>query len=338
MGPRGARARARRGQADPALRRLQRLPLVPCDGPRVVREREHRGADERALRQRQGRPGGAARRRRALHGCDRLDDGPGRLADDGLPHSCGRAVLRRHLLPARASARDAVLPAAPARGRGGMAGAARRHRGAGTAARRRGRTLRPDAAVNGAAHGGAARRGRARDRPHLRSRQRRLRPGAEVPARIDARVPVAPRLAGIDGDGVQDARRDGGWWHVRPGRRRLPPLFGRPAVARAALREDALRQRTPRGDLPARIRRDAGAAVSRDRRGDPRLHRAGAAVARGRPGLCAGRRHERRRGADLHVDGGGGSAGRAAAALRARALDHPRLTRSRVAGQASRRA
>ena len=37
----------------------------------------------------------------------------------------GRAVLRRHVLPAGAAARDAVVPAAPARGRGGVADAAR---------------------------------------------------------------------------------------------------------------------------------------------------------------------------------------------------------------------
>ena len=67
------------------------------------------GGDERALRQRQGRPRGAARRRRALHGRDRLDDRPGRLADDRLPHAGGRAVLRRHVLPAGAAARPAVV-------------------------------------------------------------------------------------------------------------------------------------------------------------------------------------------------------------------------------------
>ena len=33
--------------------------------------------------------------------------GPRRLADDGLPHPRGRAVLRRHVLPAGAAARDA---------------------------------------------------------------------------------------------------------------------------------------------------------------------------------------------------------------------------------------
>ena len=45
---------------------------------------------------------------------------------------------------------------------------------------------------------------------------------------------------------VEDARRDGRRRHVRPRRRRLPPLLGRRPLARAALREDALRQRAAR--------------------------------------------------------------------------------------------
>ena len=68
VGRGGVRARPRGGQADPALDRLRRLPLVPRHGARVVRGRDDGGADERALRQRQGRSRGAARRRRALHG------------------------------------------------------------------------------------------------------------------------------------------------------------------------------------------------------------------------------------------------------------------------------
>ena len=44
-----------------------------------------RRRDERAVRQRQGRPGGAPRRRRRLHGGGPGHDRPGRLAHDGLP-------------------------------------------------------------------------------------------------------------------------------------------------------------------------------------------------------------------------------------------------------------
>ena len=54
--------------------------------------------------------------------------------------------------------------------------------------------------------------------------------------------------------------------HVRPPRRRLPPLLGRRALARAALREDALRQRAARPRLPARLARDRQRALPRGRR------------------------------------------------------------------------
>ena len=44
--------------------------------------------------------------------------------------------------------------------------------------------------------------------------------------------------------------------HLRPGRRRLRPLLGRRALAGAALREDALRQRAAGPLLPARVAAD----------------------------------------------------------------------------------
>ena len=46
------------------------------------------------------------------------------------------------------------------------------------------------------------------------------------------------------------ARPDGGRRHLRSPRRRLPPLLGRRALAGAALREDALRQRAAGAGLP----------------------------------------------------------------------------------------
>ena len=97
---------------------------------------------------------------------------------------------------------------------------------------------------------------------------------------------------------------DGGRRHVRPRRRRLPPLLGRRALARAALREDAVRQRAARPRVPARVARHRRGALPRGRRGDARLHAARAAARRRRLRLVAGRRHRRRRGADVHVDGG----------------------------------
>ena len=52
-----------------------------------------------AVREHQGRPRGAPRRRRRLHGRRPGHDRARRLADDGVPHARRRAVLRRHLLP-----------------------------------------------------------------------------------------------------------------------------------------------------------------------------------------------------------------------------------------------
>ena len=62
-------------------------------------------ADERALRQRQGRPRGAARPRRALHGRGRRADRAGRLADDRLPHArtASRSSAARTSRPSRAT-------------------------------------------------------------------------------------------------------------------------------------------------------------------------------------------------------------------------------------------
>ena len=92
--------------------------------------------DERALRQRQGRPRGAARRRRRLHGRRRRAHRPGRLAAHRVPHAGRRAVLRRHVLPARAAPRAAVVPAGAARRRRRLPRAPGGRRRAGRGARR----------------------------------------------------------------------------------------------------------------------------------------------------------------------------------------------------------
>ena len=96
----------------------------------------------------------------------------------------------------------------------------------------------------------AAARGLRQRRRRVRAELRRLRLGAEVPARDDARVPPArlrpQRVAADARDDHDDTRRDGRGRHVRPGRRRLRPLLHRRLLARAALREDALRQRAAR--------------------------------------------------------------------------------------------
>ena len=241
LGREGARRRTRPGPADPALDRLRRLPLVPRDGARVVRGRGDRGADERELREREGRPGGAPRPRRGLHGGGRRDDGPGRLADDRLPHPGRRAVLRRHLLPARGAPRSAELPPGAGGARRSLAGAAGGGDELGRAARGGGAALEHAAPLDRSAHRRPRARGAAGATAELRAGVRRLGPRAEVPERTGARARAAARRrSGRARAGDEDARRDGRRWDVRPARRWLPPLLGRRALARAALREDAL--------------------------------------------------------------------------------------------------
>ncbi len=77
-------------------------------------------------------------------------------------------------------------------------------------------------------------------------------------------------------DGLVHPAGDGGRGHPRPGWRRVPPLRGGRHLDRAALREDALRQRPARARLPARrsalrrwgaaagVRGHAGMGVARD--------------------------------------------------------------------------
>ena len=181
----------------------------------------------------------------------------------------------------------------------------------------------------------------------LRSRARRLRRGAEVPARLDARVPVPPGLGRGARHGEADARPHGRGRHVRPRRRRLSPLLGGRRLARPPLREDALRQRAAGHGLPARLGRDRRGALPPRRRGDARLPGARAAPAGGRIRVLPGRGHRRRRGHDLHVDGRGDRGGprraasRLAAPVRARTLDPPRHDsrgRPRQAARGPRRA
>ena len=122
LGTGGLGQAARGGQADPALDRLLGLPLVPRDGARVLRGRRDRRANERALRPDQGRPRGAPRRRRHLHGGGPGDDRPGRLAADRLPRPRGRArstaaptSRRSRARACRASGRCWRRPPAPTR-------------------------------------------------------------------------------------------------------------------------------------------------------------------------------------------------------------------------------
>ena len=221
----------------------------------------------------------------------------------------GRAVLCRDVLPPGAAPRHAVVLPAPARRGGGLADAARRHRRAGPAARRFRQPLGPPAAVVRPAHGRRCSRrrsggSRARSSPCYGGfgRAPKFPPASTLEFLLRRGSPEAMAMV------RDDARRHGGGRDVRPRRRRLPPLLGRRPLARAAFREDALRQRAPRRRVPACLGRDGGGALSRRRRGDARLRAARAPPARRRPRLRAGRRHERRRGAHVHVDRGGGRA------------------------------
>ena len=187
-----------------------------------------------AVRQHQGRPGGAARRRRRLHGRRPGHDRPRRLADDGVPDARRPAVLRRHLLPRRPGTfgfascwRPSTTPGATAatscvEQAGQLTEALGR-----TAAARPGR--RP------------ARRRRARPAPSqqlrasVRRRVGRLRRGAEVPADDEPRAAAAgPPLAAAAPTRspivTTVARRHGVGRHLRPPRRRLRPLLGRRAA------------------------------------------------------------------------------------------------------------
>ena len=155
----------------------------------------------------------------------------------------------------------------------------------------------------------------------------------KFPQASDDRVPAASRRARARDE---DARRDGARRDVRPARRRVPSLLGRRALARPALREDALRQRAARPGLPSRLARDRQDALPRDRRGDGDLPAARARAPGRRLRVGAGRRHERRRRPDVHLDAGRRRAGGAPRALRARPEHPPRRPAARAEGGAAR--
>ncbi len=196
---------------------------------------------------------------------------------------------------------------------GDLAGASRRHRAAGGTDRWRFAGHGGLGGVDRAAHLVSARRCRACDRRELRAGIRRVRARPEVPGGVDARASPAPRERAVAGDGHRDARRNGRRWLLRRRRRRLPSLLRGRSLARPALREDALRQRRPHLDLPARVGRHRARALSRGRRGDARLHAPRACLARRRLRVRPRCGHGRRRGADLHVDAGRGRRSRAPA-------------------------
>ena len=162
----------------------------------------------------------------------------------------------------------------------------------------------------------------------LRRGQRRLRRGAEVPAFDGARVPAPPprahRRRGGALDGRGDLRGDGPRGHVRPARRRVRPVQRGRQLDRAALREDALRQRAAGRGLHPPVAADGVRPGPPGGRGDLRLHGPRAAHPRGRPVRLARRGQRRRRGRVLRLDPG-------------RAPGGPRRGRRRVRGPGLRR-
>ena len=153
----------------------------------------------------------------------------------------------------------------------------------------------------------------------------RLRPRAEVPPR--------PCWSSCWAwcTGCPCGSRSTGWPPAvcgGPHHRRL--TLGRCAVARAALREDALRQRTPRPAVPPRVAAHRRGAVPRRRRANAATISCASCASRAAASPPrAGRGHRRGRGAHVHLDCRRGSAGRAARAVRARPLDPARGARRR---------
>ena len=147
----------------------------------------------------------------------------------GMPGFPAPARVHRRSLPLAARGGGGVRPPAP---RGDAPG------GASPALGQRARRGRPPRRVPGT-------------RGSIRRAARRAGAGAEVPPADDLGLHPAPRHADTRSararDGAPHARPHGGRRHVRPARRRLSPLLRRRPVARAALREDALRQ------CPARL-------------------------------------------------------------------------------------
>ena len=80
----------------------------------------------------------------------------------------------------------------------------------------------------------------------------------------------APATEAADGRHLHPGQ-DGPRRHLRPARRRLSPLLHRRPLARAALREDALRQRATGAHLSPRLADDRRSRAAANRRGDAGL-------------------------------------------------------------------
>ena len=307
VGRGGVRPRPRGGPRRARLDRLLRLPLVPRDGARELRGRGDRAADERALRLHQGRPRGAPRRRRHLHGRDAGDDRRRRLAAERLPHPRRRAVLVRHLLPARAAPGHAELAQRADRDRRGVGRAAR---GDPRAGRRDRRAPARRGGAEAAGGGGRPRLARRRRAPGCASST--TPSTAASAARRSSRPP--PRSSSCSGRGEREMalhtlRRmasggmydqvGGGFARYSVDRVWLVPHFEKMLYDNALLARAYVHAWQVTGDAAVRAR---GAR-------DARLGAGRAAPGGGRVRLRAGRRLRGRRGQVLRLDAAAGPRG-----------------------------
>ena len=197
-----------------------------------------------AVRQHQGRPRGATRRRRRLHGGDPGHDRLGRLADDGLRDPRRRPFFCGTYFPPRPPHGDAgfgelcqALAAAWEEQRDQVT-AAGRASWSGTCARRR--PPRQSCPTMADLDNAVANLVALHDDPMGRVRRA---PKFPQPMAIDlllapsAARETRPRSACRGRHPGRDGRRR----HLRPPRRRVRPLLGRQHVARPPLREDAVR-------------------------------------------------------------------------------------------------
>ena len=147
--------------------------------------------------------------------------------------------------------------------------------------------------------------------PAVRRAVGRLRRRAQVPDAVEplSLLELVEERRGGGADAHRDPRPDGARRHLRPARRRLPPLRHGPRVEDPPLREDALRQRLPPGALRPRARPHGRPPGGADRARDRGLGRARDDLARG--GLLE--RHRRRdarpRGGLLRLDRRGAARG-----------------------------
>src|SRR5664280_2642519 len=169
----------------------------------------------------------------------------------------------------------------------------------------------------------------------------------EVPSADGTRVPAASRRCRRRACGAPratHARRDGRGRDPRPARWRVQPLRDRADLARAALREDAPRQRPARARLPACVAADPRRGLPGRRSLDARLRGARDDASRRRLRGQPGRRHGGRGGRDLRVDGaprsrgaGGGGPRRGCGAVRGGVRCDPRRQLGRAHDPPARR-